>query len=79
MLKRGPEEVNQRKVDSSKPEQNTSNMAEGGRVDATNKHGEEHFADLEKQGIANTCKYQSKLNHKNSIARRENIRSISGA
>ena len=30
-------------------------VAEGGRVDATNKHGEEHFfADLEKQRIANT-------------------------
>ena len=24
-------------------------VAEGGRVDATNKHGEEHFADWEKQ------------------------------
>ena len=45
-------------------------VAEGGRVDATNKHGEEHFADLEKQRIAN-------INI--SITRRENIRSISGA
>ena len=36
-------------------------VAEGGRVDATNKHGEEHFADLEKQRIANTNQH---FNHK---------------